>query len=95
MDYSAANGEYIEKSNSQVANTPAVIYSIGDTRELNWKCRNIVISDSGRYIWKNKVCDKMSFKLGSDTLTILHPDDENPQSLNNINHKRQFLHGGV
>ena len=93
--YSPVNGEYVEKSNSQLANTPAVIYSIGDTRELNWKCRNIVMSDRGRYVWENNVCEKMKFQLRSDTLTIIHPDDENPRSLSNIEGRRQFLHGGV
>ena len=37
----------------------------------------------------------MSFKLGSDTLTVIHPDDENPCSSKNQGDMRQYLHGGV
>ena len=37
----------------------------------------------------------MSFKLGSDTLTVIHPDDENPRSSKNKGDMRQYLHGGV
>ena len=35
--YSPDTGEYKDKANSQVENTPTVIYSIGSKRKLNWK----------------------------------------------------------
>ena len=93
--YSVNNGEYISKSNSQVPNTPAVIYSIGDTRNLKWQLRKIGISQSGRKVWEKATCSKMMFALRNDTLTIIHPDDENPRSEKNIFDNRQYLHGGV
>ena len=37
----------------------------------------------------------MIFELRNDTLTIIHPDDENPRSDKNIYDNRQYLHGGV
>ena len=85
----------MSKSNSQVHNTPAVIYSIGDTGKLNWKCRKIGLSNCGRNIWQDTTCSKMNFQLSTDTLTIINPDDENPCSVKNINDNRQYLHGGV
>ena len=42
--YSPIDGIFSRKANSQVENTPAVNYSIGDTRVLNWEKRNIVKS---------------------------------------------------
>ena len=78
--YSPSTGEYDTKSNSQKVNTPAIIYSIGDKRRLNWKCRNVVKSKCGRNTWQKKKCSKMRFELGTDTFTIIHPDDECPLS---------------
>ena len=42
--YSPTDGSFARKANSQVENTPAVIYSIGDCRVLNLKKQNIVKS---------------------------------------------------
>ena len=93
--YSSTTGEYDTKYNSQVANTPAVIYSIGDTRELKWKFRNILISKHGKKTWHEMDCPRMLFKLGADTLTIINPKDENPKHSKNKDDMRQYLHGGV
>ena len=46
--YSPSTGEYSLHSNTQEQNTPAVIYSIGDKRRLNWRCRCVVESQSGK-----------------------------------------------
>ena len=35
--YFVMDGKYTEYFNSQVVNTPAVIYCLGDSRVLNWK----------------------------------------------------------
>ena len=37
----------------------------------------------------------MRFELGTDTFTIIHPDDEYPLSSKNISDMKQYLHGGV
>ena len=78
--YSPSTGEYVTKMNSQEKNTPAVIYSIGDARRLRWKERKIGLSKCGRKIWEDSVCSNMCFELGSDTMTIINGDDENPRS---------------
>ena len=93
--YSPSTGEYVTKMISQEKNTPAVIYTIGDARRLRWKERKIGLSKCGRKIWENAVGTNMCFELGSDTLTIINGDDENPRSSKNKQYKRQFLHGGV
>lgn len=93
--YSPSTGDYVSKLNSQVINTPAVIYSIGDTRLLHWKARKRGYSKSGRTVWENCVTQKMTFQLGSDTLTIINPEDENPCSSKNQRDMRQYMHGGV
>ena len=80
MDNSPTTGEYVTKHNSQKENTPAVIYSIGDKRRLNWKSRYISNNMKGRKVWKESNDDRMSFELESDTMTIIHPRDGNPLS---------------
>ena len=55
----------------------------------------MVESKSGSKIWQQKTCSKMSFELGTDTLTIIHPDDEYPLSSKNRDDMKQYLHGGV
>ena len=82
--YSPSTGEYVSKMNSQGKNTPAVIYSIGDTRRLRWKERKIGSSKCGRKIWEDSIGSKMCFELDSDTLTIINGDDENPRSSKNM-----------
>ena len=42
--YSPTDGSFTRNDNYQVENTPAVIYSIGDTRVLNWKQGDIIQS---------------------------------------------------
>ena len=93
--YSPVSGEYVSNKNTQLENTPAVIYSVGDERELHWKVRKTALSKSGRNVWVMLQNDKMSFKLGPDTLTVIHPDDENPLSPKNCFDMRQYMHGGV
>ena len=39
--YSVSNGKYIPKLNSQVENTPTLIYSLGSSRTLKWKSRHL------------------------------------------------------
>ena len=37
--YSVRDGCYVKIDNSQIQNTPTVVYSLGDTRSLYWKRR--------------------------------------------------------
>ena len=45
--FSPINGKFVTISNSQVANTSAVIYSIGVSCNLHWKRRKIGLSNTG------------------------------------------------
>ena len=47
--YSPIDGSFARKANYQVENTPAVIYSIGDSRVLNWK-KEILLIPNGQMI---------------------------------------------
>ena len=88
--YSPKDGSFVRKANSQVENTPAVIYSIGDTRVLNWGKRNIVKSK-----WSTDLTFSESYDIDSDTITIINQLDENPCSDKNIKEHAQYQHGGV
>ena len=93
--YSPNTGEYMNKHNSQKENTPAVIYAIGDKRRLNWRLRHVTANDNGRKVWCQPNADTLTFEIESDTLTIIHPHDENPMIDSNKESMSQFMHGGV
>ena len=93
--YSPATGKYKETANSQVNNTPAIIYSIGSTRKLNFKKRRIGENENGRKIWLRKDKDRITYEIGSDTISIINPLDENPMSQKNYDELSQYLHGGI
>ena len=61
--YSPRDGTFTKKMNSQVENTPAVIYSVGDKRLLHFKKR--YISETG--VWK----DDESFGTSYHLIVIL------------------------
>lgn len=88
-----SDGKFVEKSNSQVENTPA--YSFWGTRKLNWKSRHISGSLTDCNIWIDNKNNILSFSLDSDTVTIVNPLDENPLSSKNIQRKSQYLYRGV
>ena len=76
--------------NCQVENTPTVVFSLGNARDLNWRRRflkkNVWVSDNS---WGASYC------IGNNTITIINPKDENPLSEKNISDLLQYLHGGV
>ena len=88
--YSPTDGSFARKANSQVENTPTVIYSIRDTRVLNWKKWNIVKSK-----WSNGSTFSESYDIDSDTMTIINQLDENPCSDKHIKEHAQYQHGDV
>jgi len=89
--YSPRDGKFTKKMNSQVENTPAVIYSVGDKRLLHSKKR--YMSETG--VWKDDESFGTSYHLNSDTATIINPLDEDPLSRKNISEHAQYQHGGV
>ena len=60
-------------SNSQVENTPALIYSIDSGRTLKWKSRRISESLQGMIIWIDNKDNTQMFSLNSETVTIINP----------------------
>ena len=52
-------------------------------------------NDNGRKVWSQPNSNTLSFELDSDTITIIHPDDENPKSNRNKESMAQYMHGGV
>lgn len=89
--YSPHDGKFKKKSNSQVENTPALIYSVGDERILNFKRRGM--SKAGT--WEDDDSFGTSYHLNSDTATIINSLDEDPLSYKNISKHSQYQHGGV
>ena len=81
--YSSSTGEHMTKYNSQKSSTPAVVYSVGDKRRLNWKCRHALNCNDDKRVWKEKNCKIISYELDSDTLTIINLHDEDPTSEKN------------
>ena len=66
-----------------------MICSIGDTRVLSWKKRNIVKSK-----WSNDSKISESYDIDSRTITIINQLD-NPCSDKNTNEHAQYQHSGV
>ena len=62
---------------------------------LHYKSRKIIKNESGRNIWVPKDDDKMTFQIGTDTLSIINPLDEDPISEKNKSDMTQYLHGGI
>ena len=93
--YSSRDGSFNNKANSQSENTPAVIYSIGDTIKLKWNKRVMHKSCGGSHKRVDISCENMSFALGSETLTIINPLYEKLLRRNDSRFKSHFQHGGV
>ena len=74
---SMSDGSFVKQSNSQVMNTPVVIYSFGDSRTINWKTRRISESLKGRNVWVDNKYDRQSFSLHNDIVNKIDPLDEN------------------
>ena len=93
--YSAQNGTYIHKDNSQVQNTPTVVYSLGDTRLLHWNRRKRISSINGRTIWESDEEFKTTYPLSTDSVTIVNTLDEDPEYTSLDGSKYQYQHGDV
>ena len=80
-------------ANSQAENTPTVVFSLGAPRELKFDRRRIVKALKGNK-W---LIDKewtASYHLNSDSISIIHPHDENPlKAINTSLQPYQFRHG--
>jgi len=93
--YSVHNGSYVKKDNSQVQNTPTVVYSLGDTRSLHWSRRKRIVTPKGRYIWECDKKFKKEFTLSTDSITVVNTLDEDPEYTSKDGSKYQYQHGNV
>ena len=92
--YSHHTGKFLPSANSQVQNTVTVVYSLGSTRYLKWSRRSLVNGSRSKK-WRNDNEWNTTFNITSDSLSFIHPDDENPMSPKNSDKLHQYLHGGV
>ena len=93
--YSVQNGCYVKKDNSQVQNTPTVIYSLGDTRSLHWTRRKRTATSNGRHVWECDQDFKSEYPLSTDSVTIVNTLDEDPEYTSLDGSKYQYQHGDV
>ena len=82
-----SNEKFVDQYNSHVESNHVVIYSLCDSRTLNWESIHIAESLKGRNIWVGKKYNRQSFSLNSDTVTIINPQNKNPLSVNSIQRK--------
>jgi hypothetical protein len=85
-------GHY-KKDNSQKENTPVVILTMGDPRDVFMKKR---VADSNGHWVDHPSEGQFSHCLSSESVFVLHPYDEKPKSRNGVHsNNSQFLHGQV
>ena len=90
--YSTKDGTFLHSANSQVENTPTVVYSVGTKRRLNW-CRRRLAKTGSRNIWESDKEWSSHFDIVSDTISTIHPDDENAKTP--FVDPVQYQHGNV
>ena len=92
------SGEYDNSLNEQVENTPTIIISMGDSRELQWKCQICMINNkTGRLKWydiDNTIWCK-TFVLGDKTVLIVNTLDERPAQDPITGCLMRYQHGNV
>ena len=93
--YSVQNGCYVQKDNSQVQNTPTVIYSLGDTRSLHWNRRIRIATSNGRHVWESDKELKTEYPLSTDSITIVNTLDEDQEYTSLDGSEYQYQHGNV
>ena len=93
--YSARDGCYVKKDNSQIQNTPTVIYSLGDTRTLHWKRRRRLTKSNGRTVWDSDIEFSAEYELSHDSVTIVNTLDEDPEHVSEDGSQYQYQHGNV
>ena len=71
-------GIFLPKSNSQVINTPVVIFTIGMSRILKWRKRCLNLNKKGRLIWHYDQSSQFDMLMEEGNLLLIHPDDEVP-----------------
>ena len=73
--YSINDGSFTTNANSQVENTPTVIYSLGDSRTLKWRKGYAKQMNRTHKRWVNDENYKVLFTLDSDSVCVFNPLD--------------------
>ena len=86
--YSVHTGKFVDSANSQVEDTPTVVYSLGTSRTLIFYRRQIIKGKRGNK-WMDDTNWSRSFHISNNSIWILNPIDEKAFG------KYQYQHGGV
>lgn len=89
------NGKFVCNKNSQGQDTPALVYSLGDSRVLHFIKRCVVNEKGLNKRWKRDKYPLAHFNLDDNSLFVLHPFDENPRKKDKYEHISQLQHGKV
>ena len=93
--YSIYNGQFVNKSNSQVESTPTVIYSLCDSIKLNRKKRRIAKVNREWRVWVYDPNYSYWFTLDSHIIIIINSINGNLLSIQNKKDLSQYQHCGV
>lgn len=88
------SGEFM-KNNSQGENTPVIVYSMGDSRELCFRKRMAIDGGNHRKCWHIVNEPYCKFSLHDNSIFVLHHDDEKPVVRYSGEYLSQFQHGNV
>ena len=89
------NGKFLKNSNSQVINTPVIVFTIGMSRMLKWRKRCLNRNKNGTLIWHYDKSVEFDMLLREGNLMLLHPDDEVPTYCPTVGAVCQYQHGNV
>ena len=93
-DVSYSNkGTYQTLQNSQIENTPTVIFSFGDDRVLRWRRKKLMLQKNGYKAW---VTDKEwndCIQMNDCSLTVINTIGECPQYCTELETMVKYQHG--
>ena len=88
-------GKFLLNTNSQMINTPVVIFTIGLPRILKWRKRCLLESSNGNEIWNYDKSNQFKMLLEQGSMLVIHPDDEVPKYCPVDGAISNFQHGEV
>ena len=88
-------GNFKKTANTQCQNTPVIVYTLGDSRQLFFRKRMIDVGKKSKQCWKNNTEPCEQFQLHHNSIFVLHPVDEVPMIRCVGETKSQYQHGNV
>ena len=88
------NGNFKDR-NTQGENTPVIVFSMGDSRKINFRKRTIIQGKNYHNLWENVETPIHEVDLHDNSIFVLHPDDEKPIIRKVSENLSQFQHGNV